>query len=86
MRRSATTVTTTTLPSRCVCRRHATTFIQALMLDGSVLLVIGACDRHAPKSKSEAMALIRALLHGIGKVEHEITRQDAANLGGGHGL
>jgi len=42
------------------------------MLDECVVLVVGTCGKHAPKSESEAMALVRALLHGVARAGHEV--------------
>lgn len=71
-------------PTRCVCLRPATGHVKCHLLDDSVVIAIGTCDKHAPQDEGQALALVRALLHGLGKVESEIIRRDAASRGGGH--
>lgn len=59
-------------PSKCVCLKDATACVHAQMLDDSVALLIGTCDRHAPRSDAQAMALVRALLAGIARTANDI--------------
>lgn len=76
----------TCVPRRCICGNPATGRVEAVMLNNSVALAIGTCDRHAPKSNRRALALVRALLQGIADSgDQRKSRQDAANRGGGHG-